>query len=127
VKQYISILDIALVNLKKSDLFKTVIPSKIFENAGMQIPVLLGVEGEAKEIIDSYHAGISFEPENETDFIKGIDKLLNDTEFYRKCKDGCACLANDFDRKKLAQKMYRVLLTCMAIRKNRYGRMFKQN
>ncbi|MDR1523673.1 MAG: glycosyltransferase family 4 protein, partial [Tannerella sp.] len=38
VKQYISILDIALVNLKKSDLFKTVIPSKIFENAGMQIP-----------------------------------------------------------------------------------------
>ena len=37
VWRYISILDLCLINLKKSPLFTTVIPSKIFENAGMEM------------------------------------------------------------------------------------------
>ena len=55
VNRYISILDVALINLKKSDLFCTVIPSKIFENAGMEIPILLGVKGEAEDIIKEFN------------------------------------------------------------------------
>ena len=42
---YIEISDYSLVNLKKSDEFKNVIPSKIFENIAMYKPILLGVEG----------------------------------------------------------------------------------
>ena len=38
---YLSIIDIGLVPLKKSELFKTVLPSKIFENAAMHIPILI--------------------------------------------------------------------------------------
>lgn len=67
VKRYISILDICLINLRKDPLFTTVIPSKIFENAAMAIPILMGVEGEAQEIVESYGAGLCFEPENEDD------------------------------------------------------------
>jgi len=47
VSRYLSLVDISLINLKKNDLFKTVIPSKIFENAAMEIPILIGVDGEA--------------------------------------------------------------------------------
>ena len=43
---YIDISDYSLVNLKKSNEFKNVIPSKIFENIAMYKPILLGVEGE---------------------------------------------------------------------------------
>lgn len=109
VKNYISILDIALINLKKSDLFKTVIPSKIFENAGMQIPILMGVEGEAKCIVETYGAGVCFEPENEEDFDKKLKLLLTDKDIYQRCKEGCDKLSADFDRKILAKKMLAVI------------------
>ena len=64
VVRYISILDLSLINLRKSELFKTVIPSKMFENAGMQIPIIMGVQGEAQEMLEEYGAGLCFEPEN---------------------------------------------------------------
>ncbi|MEM1326660.1 MAG: glycosyltransferase family 4 protein [Bacteroidota bacterium] len=105
VYKYISLLDISLVNLKKSDTFKTVIPSKIFENAAMQKPILLGVEGESKAIIEQYNAGLAFEPENQEDFIKQLSKLYHDEQLYQDCQKGCLQLAMDFDRINLAQKM----------------------
>lgn len=110
VKRYLSILDIALINLRKSDLFTSVIPSKIFENAGMEIPILMGVDGEAREIIESYHAGLCFEPESENDFLIKLNLLLGDLNLYNQCKDGCKRLAADFDRTYLAEKMLQVVL-----------------
>ena len=109
VKRYISILDIALINLRKSELFTTVIPSKIFENAGMEIPILMGVNGEAREIIESYHAGVCFEPESETEFCKKLDLLLTDENLYNECKEGCKKLSLDFDRHLLANKMLQII------------------
>ena len=109
VKRYISILDIALINLRKSELFTTVIPSKIFENAGMEIPILMGVNGEAREIIESYHAGVCFEPESETEFCKKLDLLLTDENLYNECKEGCKKLSLDFDRNLLANKMLQII------------------
>ena len=109
VGRYISILDVCLINLRKSDLFKTVIPSKIFENAAMEIPIIMGVEGEAQAIIEKYGAGLCFEPENEADFIGKLAQLLDDADLYERCKTGCRALAADFDRKKLAQDMLAVI------------------
>lgn len=109
VKRYISTLDICLINLKKSDLFKTVIPSKIFENAAMGIPILMGVEGEAKGIVEGYGAGLCYEPENEESFFSKLRELQN-VETYAGCKKGCLKLALAFDRTKLAAEMYKVIL-----------------
>lgn len=109
VSRYISILDLSLINLRKSDLFKTVIPSKIFENAGMEIPIIMGVQGEAQEIIEYYGAGLCFEPENEADFNAKLSTLLDDETLYKKCQEGCRVLSIDFDRKKLARKMLDVI------------------
>ena len=109
VKRYISILDIALINLRKSELFTTDIPSKIFENAGMEIPILMGVNGEAREIIESYHAGVCFEPESETEFCEKLDLLLTDENLYNECKEGCKKLSLDFDRNLLANKMLQII------------------
>jgi glycosyltransferase involved in cell wall biosynthesis len=105
IADYISITDVALVPLKKTELFTTVIPSKIFENAAMRKPILLGVDGEARSIVEKYHAGLFFEPENEHDFISKLDMLSSDKTLYEACQKGCALLAQDFDRKKLAMDM----------------------
>lgn len=105
VPDYINLCDVALVPLKKSDTFKTVIPSKIFENAAMRKPILLGVEGEAQEIIENYRAGLCFEPENELDFIDKLTQLRENPELYLMCQDGCTDLASEFSRQNLAEKM----------------------
>lgn len=108
VKRYISILDVCLINLKKSELFTTVIPSKIFENAAMEVPILMGVEGEAQEIVEGYGAGLCFEPENENEFINKLHEMFV-TDKYLGLKKGCRQLAIDFDRKKLAEKMLTII------------------
>lgn len=110
VPQYISVLDLSLINLKKSSLFTTVIPSKIFENAAMGIPMIVGVEGETKRLIEGYGAGLCFEPENEADFSDKLHLLSCDKRVYDSCREGCLKLAEDYDRTRLARKMLEVLL-----------------
>lgn len=103
--RYIASIDIALINLRKSDLFLGALPSKIFENAAMGKPILLGLQGEAKVVIDQYHAGLAFMPEDEKDFLEKIDILLNNHEFYVRCVEGCRKLAQDYNRKAIAGNM----------------------
>lgn len=106
VVKYLSLLDAAIINLRKSDLFKTVIPSKIFETAAMQIPILLGVDGEARSIVEKYNAGLFYEPENQSDFIKKVDQIFSGNGEISKIREGGKRLAEDFDRKKLAKVMF---------------------
>lgn len=109
VPNVLSLMDVSLVPLKKSDLFKTVIPSKIFENSAMQIPILLGVEGESAELVKSFSAGLCFEPENKTDFLEKLKLLKENKDLYLKCQEGCLSLAKSFDRKKMASDMRKQL------------------
>jgi glycosyltransferase involved in cell wall biosynthesis len=106
VPDYISITDISLIPLRDSELFKTVIPSKIFETSAMGKPILLGVRGESRQIIETYSAGLFFEPENENDFVSKLQQLATDKELYQNCVNGCFKLAKGFDRKILAEKMF---------------------
>lgn len=108
VPKYLSIIDVSLAPLKKSDTFKSVIPSKIFEAAAMKKPTLLGVEGQAQEIIERFNAGICFEPENQNDFIEKL-MLLRDENFYRSLQMGAVRLSKSFDRKKLALQMLEII------------------
>jgi len=111
IADFISITDISLIPLKKSELFKTVIPSKIFENAAMQKPILLGVDGESRIMIEKYNAGLFFEPENEISFLSQLFRLKNDTVLYQSCQQGGEKLALDFKRERLAKQMLDFLIS----------------
>ncbi len=119
VPEHISITDVALVQLKRTDTFKKVLPSKIFENAAMKKPILLGVEGEAQEVVESYGAGLTFEPENEADFLVKLESMYNDKAQYLNFQKGCINLAKAFDRRTLALKMYKVLAILVAVNDSR--------
>lgn len=70
---YIHASDAALIPLKRLDLFKGAIPSKIFENLALKKPILLGVEGEAKELlIETGKAGLAFVPEDAADLASRV-------------------------------------------------------
>jgi len=117
VPRYLSIVDVSLVPLKKEKNFKAVIPSKIFEAAAMGKPTLLGVEGEAQEIIERYHAGLCFEPENKKDLLKKIN-LIKNKKIYEELQIGCQELANKFNRKKLACTMMKEIISLKRSVKN---------
>jgi glycosyltransferase involved in cell wall biosynthesis len=71
-----SLSSVSLVLLKRSDLFKTVIPSKIFESMAMEKPIIMGVEGESAELVMSSGGGICIEPENGKDLADQVLKLF---------------------------------------------------
>ncbi len=65
VPSYVDAVDVAVIPLKKMDLFLGAIPSKIFENLALAKPLLLSVDGEARRLfIDEGNAGLFIEPEN---------------------------------------------------------------
>ena len=108
VPEYLNLMDVALVNLRRSKTFQTVIPSKIFEAAAMEKPVLLGLEGESRAIIEQYGAGVCFRPEDEESFYQALLQLRIKT-FYSRSKEGTRTLVKDFDRSKVALDMLKCL------------------
>jgi len=109
IADYWSLLDLSVVHLKKTPLFKTVIPSKIFESIGMGKPLLYGVEGESAEIIDKHQFGVLFEPENVDDLVDNLLLLFNDRDKLATLRENCLSQGMLFDREKFAVKMLGVI------------------
>jgi len=109
VVRYWSLLDVAVIHLRKTELFKTVIPSKLFECMGMGIPVLHGVEGESADIVKQEGVGIAFEPENADALCSGLLKLSEDQILYRQCQNQGHIGAKKYDRGMLANNMLVIL------------------
>jgi glycosyltransferase involved in cell wall biosynthesis len=109
IHNYLSILDIALVPLRRTITFESVIPSKVFESVAMNLPILLGVNGETRGIIETYNAGLFFEPENESQFVDGLIEMKKNIQQGNPYIDGCRRMAFDFDRKNLAKKMLSII------------------
>jgi glycosyltransferase involved in cell wall biosynthesis len=75
VPEFISVSDACLVLLKKAELFKTVLPTKMLEFMSCARPVILGVDGQARKIMDQAGAGVYVEPENATALVQAIKRL----------------------------------------------------
>jgi glycosyltransferase involved in cell wall biosynthesis len=98
-----SLTDISFIHLKKSDLFTTVIPSKMFESMAMRKPILMGVDGEARMLIEEAGSGFFVTPESESELLSAIDKIFSDDELYRKLgENGYSFVKERFNRDKLA-------------------------
>jgi glycosyltransferase involved in cell wall biosynthesis len=108
----LSAMDVSIIPLKKLELFKGAIPSKIFENLAMKKPILLGVEGEAKELfIDEGRAGLAYEPENDADLAEKLVLLSSDPQSCNSFGEQARKYAEDkFNRNKIARDFYNVLM-----------------
>ncbi|WP_204799137.1 glycosyltransferase family 4 protein [Nitrosomonas nitrosa] len=109
VARYWSLLDVSIIHLKKTDLFTTVIPSKLFECMGMSLPVLHGVAGESADIVRNEGVGIVFEPENATQLIADLMQMRCDRPAYEQYQKNCLAAAKKYDRSALAQRMLGVI------------------
>jgi glycosyltransferase involved in cell wall biosynthesis len=78
IPAYICASDICLVLLKKSEVFETVIPTKMLEFMSCARPVVLGVKGQAQQILESANAGVNIEPCNSDALCDAILQLKQD-------------------------------------------------
>lgn len=109
IPELVAACDAYIVPLKRNDLFKGAIPSKLFEPLAMGKPILLGVEGEAKKLfIEEGKCGIAFEPENEMQLSKCIQLLLDDRRLVSELgANGKAYILKNFDRKVINKYFYK--------------------
>ena len=102
--------DCLLIHLKKTDLFATVIPSKIFEAMAMERPLIMGVQGESADIVKDSGAGIGMESDNEQQLVDAVLKLKDDDDLRdRLCVNGRKFVGQHFTRDSLAKKMLDVM------------------
>lgn len=107
--------DASLVLLKKLPLFETVIPSKIFESMAMRKPVILGVGGEAREIIEEARAGIAVEPESVVAIAAAVQRLAGEPTLAAELgRNGRDYVTANFDRRALALR-FATMLQSMAL------------
>src|SRR4029077_2722311 len=83
IPSYICASDACLVLLKKTELFKTVIPTKMLEFMSCAKPVILGVDGQARHILEEAGAGITIDPENAVALAEAIRRLKADAAACR--------------------------------------------
>lgn len=109
--QVLKAVDVALVPLKKLELFTGAIPSKIFEALAMEKVLLLGVDGEAKtHFIDKARAGYFFEPENVDDLVDKVRLMLDNRSLLSEMgKNGRNYVNEHFNRNKIAEDFIEVL------------------
>lgn len=110
MRDFWALSDISLVLLKKSDLFKTVIPSKIFESLAMAKPIILGVEGESADLLRAAKAGVCIEPEQADELAARVLELSQNPERCQQLgRNGRRYVMEHFDRIVLARKLASVL------------------
>jgi len=102
--------DACLVLLKKSDVFKTVIPTKMLEFMSCGKPSVLGVDGQAREILEDANAGVCIEPENAAQLADALARLQGDPMLREKLgSNGRQYVVARLSRSTTAQEYVRVL------------------
>ena len=103
--------DCLLVHLKKTELFESVIPSKIFEAMAMERPLVMGVQGESADIVKRSESGIQIEPENEDDLVAAVLELCDSAMVYdRLSSSGRPFVSENYSRDVLADRMLTTLV-----------------
>jgi glycosyltransferase involved in cell wall biosynthesis len=104
-----------LVLLKDLPLFRSTIPSKIFEIMACGTPLILGVRGEARGIVQQSGAGICIEPENAGSLVEAVEMLCAQPHLCRQlAANGPKFVRDHFDRSHLASR-YSDLLQQVAL------------
>jgi len=93
------------VLLRRSEVFHTVVPSKILEIMAVGRPILLGVEGEASALVARANAGVLLEPQNAPQLAAAIRSLAQNPALCRSLgENGRKFVAREFIREALAER-----------------------
>lgn len=111
IPAFVSASDVCLVLLKKTDVFRTVIPTKMLEFMSCSRPVIVGVDGQAREIVEEAGGGIVIEPENAAELAQAISQLAANPAQAAALgqKRGREHILRNYSRRQTADKYIQIL------------------
>jgi glycosyltransferase involved in cell wall biosynthesis len=110
VPDYLRLCDVSLIILRNTEVFSTVIPSKLFECMGVGISVLTSVpEGELTQIVKDRQCGECVEPESPELLAATIQSLADNPERLATQRENSLAAADYYSRDRLAHKMLDII------------------
>ncbi|MEJ6643357.1 MAG: glycosyltransferase, partial [Akkermansiaceae bacterium] len=104
--------DVCFVHLRKTPLFESVMPSKIFEAMGMRRAILIGVDGEARRLVERGGGGLGMTPEDEEALVQNLIELeAHRGKLAEMGEKGRSFVLAHFDRDHLATRYLDLLDT----------------
>lgn len=99
-----------IVPLKRLDLFKSALPSKMFESMASAKPIVASVWGEAADLVERARCGIVVAPEDPAALHAAVEKLAADPALARELgENGRRYVAEHFDRTVIAERFVTLL------------------
>jgi glycosyltransferase involved in cell wall biosynthesis len=118
IPAFLAAADACLIPLRNREIFKTAIPSKLFEAMAAGKPAILGVEGEAKEILLDSQAGLAVRPEDSGAMAAAILRLRNEPSLCHALgRNGRRAVLEKYLRPRQAAKYLSLLSELCAPRK----------
>jgi len=106
IPDYLSAADVALVPLRKTEIFKGTLPSKLFDAWSCERPVILSIDGEARSVVENVKGGIFVPPEDPGKMAEALIFLMNSpTERQSMGENGRSYTKNNHSRAALAEKL----------------------
>ncbi len=110
VPRFYAACDAALVTLRDTPLFQEVLPSKIFESLAMERPILLGVGGEARRLVEEAGAGEHVPPADPAALSEAVRRWASRPDRLREMgRRGRELVLRRFDRRALAARYLEIL------------------
>ena len=110
IPAYLSAANVALVPLRRLELFKGALPSKLFDAWACACPVLLSIEGEARAVLEQARGGVYFPPEDAEALAEAIRQLANDPAACRRLgENGRAFVEAHYSRQAQARTLVALL------------------
>ena len=114
VVSYLGAMDATIVHLRPHPVFKTVIPSKIFENMAMGVPMVYAVEGHSADIVRTARAGVCIPSGDPQAMAETVIDLASNPEKRRQLSENAIkAVAQQFSRRVKAEEMAHVLETLL--------------
>lgn len=106
----LSAADVALIPLRKLEIFSIVLPSKMFDAWACERPILLGVDGEARKILEACGGGLYVTPEDPGDLVLRLLELKNNPQDCQVMgKKARQYTETNFSRQQQAQNLIQIL------------------
>ncbi|MFC2036463.1 glycosyltransferase family 4 protein [Chloroflexota bacterium] len=107
---YMSAADVALVPLRQLDLFQGALPSKMFDAWACGCPIILSIDGEARQVLARADAGVFVEPEDAGQMAQAILQLKSEPDrLARYGQNGRRFVKDNYSRQRLAARLEALL------------------
>lgn len=110
IPAYLSAADVALVPLRRLDIFRGALPSKIFDAWACECPIILSMQGEAQQVLQQANAGVHVEPESPSALAQTVQEMIDHRDLLRRYgRNGRRFVEEHYSRQAQSQRLVELL------------------